>query len=157
MYQLGIARFSAVVATLGLAASLNALQAQAASQVVTVLYAGSLVTPMEGPVKSALRERGIEFQGQPGVDLSGTRSLGAGRHRTGRRRFLLPDRSDCAQLPFIPLPGNAALTNRIAYTLAVMKAAPHPDAARAFAAFILTGEGRKILETAGLNYLPQTH
>ncbi|MGB6518149.1 MAG: hypothetical protein WBE79_06555 [Candidatus Cybelea sp.] len=33
---------------------------------------------------------------------------------------------------------------------------PHPDAARTFAAFVLTGEGRKILETAGLTYLPKT-
>lgn len=33
---------------------------------VTVLYAGSLVTPMEGPVKNALRDRGIDFQGEPG-------------------------------------------------------------------------------------------
>jgi molybdate/tungstate transport system substrate-binding protein len=58
---------------------------------------------------------------------------------------------------FIPLPGAAAMTDRITYTLAVMKAAAHPDAARAFADFILTGGGRKILETAGLTYLPQTH
>jgi ABC-type molybdate transport system substrate-binding protein len=49
------------------------------------------------------------------------------------------------------------MTDRITYTLAVMKAAAHPDAARTFADFILTGEGRKILETAGLSYLPRTH
>jgi molybdate/tungstate transport system substrate-binding protein len=36
------------------------------SGVVSVLYAGSLVTPMEGPVKNALRDRGIDFQGEPG-------------------------------------------------------------------------------------------
>lgn len=36
-------------------------------QTVDVLYAGSLVTPMEGPVKAALlSERGIDFEGQPG-------------------------------------------------------------------------------------------
>lgn len=40
--------------------------AAAPSGAVTVLYAGSLVTPMEGPVKAALRERGIDFQGEPG-------------------------------------------------------------------------------------------
>ncbi|MBV8489083.1 MAG: extracellular solute-binding protein [Candidatus Eremiobacteraeota bacterium] len=31
-----------------------------------MLYAGSLVTPMEGPVKAALRALGIDFQGEPG-------------------------------------------------------------------------------------------
>jgi hypothetical protein len=34
-----------------------------------------------------------------------------------------------------------------------MKDAPHPDAADTFAAFILTGGGRTILEQAGLTYL----
>ena len=33
-----------------------------------------------------------------------------------------------------------------------MKNAPHPDAAKAFADFILTGPGRAILEHAGLTY-----
>ena len=31
---------------------------------VSVLYAGSLVTPMEGPIKTALAAKGIDFQGQ---------------------------------------------------------------------------------------------
>ena len=57
-------------------------------------------------------------------------------------------------LHFVPLPGAAALTDRITYTLAVMKDAPHPEQARAFEAFILSGEGREILEHAGLTYLP---
>jgi molybdate/tungstate transport system substrate-binding protein len=54
---------------------------------------------------------------------------------------------------FIPLPGPAALTDRITYTLAVMKAAAHPQAAKVFTDFILTGQGRTILERAGLSYL----
>jgi molybdate/tungstate transport system substrate-binding protein len=54
---------------------------------------------------------------------------------------------------FIPLPGNAALTDRITYTLAIMSAPPHPKAARTFADFILTGPGRTLLERAGLTYL----
>jgi molybdate/tungstate transport system substrate-binding protein len=54
---------------------------------------------------------------------------------------------------FIPLPGKASLTDRITYTLAVMRAAPHPNGAKAFADFILTGRGRTILERAGLTYL----
>lgn len=54
---------------------------------------------------------------------------------------------------FLPLPGKAALTDRITYTLAVMRAAPHPAEAKAFAQFILTGPGRTILERAGLTYL----
>ncbi len=54
---------------------------------------------------------------------------------------------------FVPLPGKAALTDRITYTLAVMRDAPHPKQARAFAEFILVGRGRTILERAGLTYL----
>ena len=57
---------------------------------------------------------------------------------------------------FLPLPGKAALTDRITYTLAVMRAAPHPQEAKAFAQFILTGPGRAILERAGLTYLNST-
>ena len=53
---------------------------------------------------------------------------------------------------FVPLPGRAALTDRITYTLAVMQNAPHARAAQAFAAFLLTGPGRTILERAGLQY-----
>jgi molybdate/tungstate transport system substrate-binding protein len=34
--------------------------------VVNVLYAGSLVTPMEGPVTEALRADGVQFAGEPG-------------------------------------------------------------------------------------------
>ncbi|MGA8097079.1 MAG: extracellular solute-binding protein [Candidatus Cybelea sp.] len=275
MHQLGFARLSALVASLGLAVALSVTHAQAASQVVKVLYAGSLVTPMEGPIKSALSERGIDFQGEPGgskelanliaagvrspdvfisvnpklvtglgdrvataTTFAGTslgvawapnsrfahlfdsvrarmttlqRALGTPGLKIGRtdpkldpkgaytiegmrmwlgsagaRRILGDDenpsqifpeenllaRVDTGQIDvgffyqteaiarnyhFIPLPGPAALTDRITYALAVMKAAPHPDAARTFAAFILTGEGRKILETAGLTYLPKTH
>src|SRR5579872_4013443 len=33
---------------------------------VTVLYAGSLVTPMEGPIKDALRAQGIDMQSEGG-------------------------------------------------------------------------------------------
>lgn len=54
---------------------------------------------------------------------------------------------------FVALPGKAALTDHITYTLALMRAAPHPKQARAFADFILTGRGRTILERAGLTYL----
>ncbi len=54
---------------------------------------------------------------------------------------------------FVQLPGAGALTDRITYTLAVMKHASHPAAAATFAAIILTGQGRTILEHAGLTYL----
>jgi molybdate transport system substrate-binding protein len=40
--------------------------AAAAQGVVKVLYAGSLVTPMEGPVKARLHDWGIDFEGEPG-------------------------------------------------------------------------------------------
>ncbi len=248
---------------------------QASAQIVSVLYAGSLVTPMEGPIKSALGERGIDFQGESGgskeltnLILGGVRSpdvfigvnpeliaelgdrvasattfagtslgvawapdskhaalfdaVAAGttplRHaletpglrigrtdpqldpkgaytvqgvtiwlgRDGERQLLGDDENPSQIFPeedllarvdtgqadvgffyrteaiarhyrFVPLPGDAALTNRITYTLAIMKAAPHPDAARAFGAFILTGAGRAILEKAGLTYLSSGH
>jgi len=237
-----------------------------------VLYAGSLVTPMEGPIKTSLGAQGIDFQGEPGgskeltnLILAGVRSpdvficvdpklvsklgdrvasattfaetslgvawapnskyanlfdrvvsgaipleralstpgLRIGRTdpqldpkgaytvegvtmwlgRDGEHRLLGDDENPSQIFPeqdllarvdtgqadvgffyrteaiargyrFVPLPGNAALTDRITYTLAVMKAAAHPAAAKAFADFILTGEGRAILERAGLTYLP---
>jgi molybdate/tungstate transport system substrate-binding protein len=238
---------------------------------VSVLYAGSLVTAMEGPIKSALLDAHLDFEGEPGgskalanlvlagvrfpdvfisvdpriVSSLGTRvasattfagtSLGiawaptskyaalfdavAGGTtplqraletsglRIGRtdpqldpkgaytlqavtmwlgdagERQLLGDDQNPAQIfpeqdllarvdtgqadvgffyrteaiargyKFVPLPGKAALTDRITYTLAVMRAAPHPKQAKAFADFILTGRGRTILERAGLTYL----
>jgi molybdate/tungstate transport system substrate-binding protein len=250
------------------------MQARAGSDVVNVLYAGSLVTPMEGPIKSALRTRGIDFEGEPGgskelanLILAGIRSpdifisvnpalvtklgdrvasattfagtslgiawapnskyanlfqnVSAGATslqsaletpglRIGRtdpqldpkgaytvqgvtmwlghdgERKLLGDDENPAQIfpeqdllarvdtgqadvgffyrteaiargyTFVPLPGTAALTDRITYTLAVMKAAAHPAAAQTFADFILSGEGRSILERAGLTYLGNT-
>jgi molybdate/tungstate transport system substrate-binding protein len=55
---------------------------------------------------------------------------------------------------FIPFPGATALNGHITFTLAIMKDAPHPDAARKFTDFILTGAGRSILQQAGLTYVP---
>jgi len=49
---------------------------------------------------------------------------------------------------FVPLPGKAALTDRITYTLAIMKARRNPRQAKAFSDFILSGPGRAILERA---------
>jgi molybdate/tungstate transport system substrate-binding protein len=270
LHQLGLSRLSALATGLAIALLVGATGVQAASQVVIVLYAGSLVTPMEGPIESALAQRGIDFQGEPGgskelanliiggvrspdvfisVDpklvaelgdrvasettfagtslgiawaprskyaalfdsvAAGTASLQSALETPGLRigrtdpqldpkgaytvegvtmwlghdgehRLLGDDENPSQIFPeqdllarvdtgqadvgffyrteaiarsyrFVPLPGDAALTNRITYTLAIMKAAPHPDAARAFAAFVLTGEGRAILEKAGLTY-----
>jgi molybdate/tungstate transport system substrate-binding protein len=240
--------------------------------VVTVLYAGSLVTPMEGPIKDALRAQNVDFQGQPGgskalahlisaglkspdvfisVDpalvaglgdkvassatFAGT-SLGIGWTakskyaavfadvvagkttllaalatpglRIGRtdpkvdpkgsytiegmkmlasddgEHRILGDDDNAAQvfpeedllvrieggeadvgffyhteavargLNFYPLPGKASLSDKITYTIALMKNAPHPDAASAFVTFIRTGAGKEILQRAGLEYLP---
>lgn len=238
---------------------------------VSVLYAGSLVTPMEGPVKSALAAAGVDFQGEgggskmlanliasgsktPDVFVSvdpklvaglgskvasactfGGTSLGVGwsaRSRyagvfadaasgkttllhalqtpglsigrtdprldpkgaytvqgmqlyagpTVERRILgddenqtqtFPEEDLLARLetgqadvgflyeteavargfPFVALPGAAALTNRITYTIAILTAAPHPQGAAAFRRFLLTGPGRSILEHAGVHYL----
>jgi len=237
---------------------------------VTVLYAASLVTPMEGAIKSALLARGVDFQGQPGgskalanlidaglktpdifisvnpklvsglgakvsksLTFAGT-SLGIGWSdqskyaamfakvesgnmslldalatpglRIGRtdpkldpkgsftiegmklfagdarEHAILGDDANAMQvfpeedllvrveggeadvgffyrteaiargLHFIPLPGKAALSDEISYTIALMQNAPHPEAARAFYAYITTGAGRGILEKAGLQY-----
>jgi molybdate/tungstate transport system substrate-binding protein len=239
--------------------------------VVSVLYAGSLVTQMEGPIKKTLRSEGLDFQGQPGgskalanliasgvkspdvfisVNPSLVRRLGAkvasattfagtslgigwsdkskdaslfdsvaagkisvsdalstSGLRVGRtdpkldpkgaytieamkmlmgesaeRRILGDDenadqvfpeedlltRVDLGEadagffyrteaiargLHFVALPGKASLSDKITYTLAVMKSAPHAAQAKAFAEFILTGAGKPILQKAGIDYL----
>lgn len=66
--------------------------------------------------------------------------------------FLYSTESTARKIPAVELPGKAALSDEITYTLAIMKGAPHPVAARTFADFILTGSGRKILEDAGIHY-----
>jgi molybdate/tungstate transport system substrate-binding protein len=239
---------------------------------VQVLYAGSLVTPMEGPIKSALATRGIDFEGQgagskqlakfiasglknPDIFISVDPQLVTGlgskvlssrtfahtslglawsdsskynalfqrvasgkttalsalqtpRLRMGRtdpeldpkgvytidavkilagangEQQILGSDSNSGQvfpeevlltrvetgdvdvgffyrteavarnLHFVPLPGAASMSDRVSYTLAVMRDAPHPDQAKQFADFILTGEGTAILERAGLEYIP---
>lgn len=236
----------------------------AQGRAVSVLYAGSLVTPMEGPVAAALARRGVTLQGEPLgskeianliiaglrrpdavilVDPSlestlerrgliarswtlGTTSLGLGWSQKSRlatrprqtartiltspglriartdprldpkgaytieavRIFLgsaeeravlgtdenpvqtFPEESLLVRLEsgeadvgfvyeteavarhlhFLPLPGRASFSDRIVYTLAILKAAPHPAVAHAFAAFLLRGPGRAILERAGM-------
>lgn len=236
---------------------------------VSVLYAGSLVTPMEGPIADALRTQGIAFRGEPGgskklanyilagvrapdvfisvdpsnVDRLGTRvasstifaqtSLGiawsdksrfadllasaqSGKTplltalatpglkigRTdpqldpkgtytveaitalagpqGKARLLGSDENSAQTFPeedllarletgeidvgffyrteaiargyhFVALPPGSA--SRIVYVLAIMRDPPHPQQAEAFAGFILHGQGRDVLERAGLDYL----
>ncbi len=66
--------------------------------------------------------------------------------------FLYSTEAIARKIPFVPLPGKAALTDEITYTLAIMKNAPHPEAAQRFAEFILKGDGRAILERAGIQY-----
>jgi molybdate/tungstate transport system substrate-binding protein len=245
--------------------------AAALSNVVSVLYAGSLVTPMEGGIKAALAARGIDFQGQPGgsqmlahliaagaknpdvfisVDPTLVTSLGTkvaratafattslgvawsprsryaslfaqvgagktpllaalstqglrigrtdpkldpkGRYTVdamnllagsaGAQRILGDPENDAQIFPeedllaridtgqadvgffyrteaiarglqFAALPGKAAMSDQITYTIAVMRNAPHLDQAETFEEFILTGEGKGILEAAGLEYL----
>jgi ABC-type molybdate transport system substrate-binding protein len=43
--------------------------------------------------------------------------------------------------------------DKITYTIAVMRDAPHPTQASAFEAFILSGTGKRILQDAGIEYL----
>lgn len=239
--------------------------------VVSVVYAGSLVTPMEGPIKAALAQQGIDFQGQgagskmlanliaagtknPDIFISvdpklvtglgakvarattfaGT-SLGIGWSDQSRQAALFasvaagktsivaalstpglaigrtdpkldpkggytveavtilagPDgekrilgdpendaqifpeedllaRIDTGQadvgffykteavargLHFVPLPGKASMSDKITYTIARLRNAPHPARATAFEQFILTGQGKTILQNAGIDYL----
>jgi molybdate/tungstate transport system substrate-binding protein len=56
------------------------------------------------------------------------------------------------QFEFAPFQGEGSMSDKITYTLAIMKNAQHPAAAKAFADYILTGEGRTILEKDGLRY-----
>ncbi|HEY9084927.1 MAG TPA: extracellular solute-binding protein [Candidatus Tyrphobacter sp.] len=248
----------------------------ASAAFVTVLYAGSLVTPMEGPISHALATHGITFQGEgrgsreianfvvaglrnpdvvicvdpsivtgltrrgfvarswtfgsatlgigwtmksrdflffdeveggrqpladqlrefegtdvriartdPRLDPKGAYTLEAMRMlmgAVGERRLLGNDENPAQVFPeqdllvrletgeadfgfvysteararglgFIPLPGRASLSDKIRYTVAILKGAPHPQAARAFVDFILHGEGRQILKNAGITYL----
>ncbi|MEO6835823.1 MAG: extracellular solute-binding protein [Candidatus Tumulicola sp.] len=265
--RIGIAALATIAAAIFAIASTVLAQTPGT---VSVLYAGSLVTPMEGPIKSSLAAAGIDFQGEGGgskmlahliasgsknpdafisVDPSlvtglGSRvaqaytfagtSLGIGWSKQSRyaallagvadgktpllaalatpgltigrtdpkldpkgvytveavamlagadgaRRILGGDENAAQTFPeedllvrietgqadvgffykaeavarglyFTPLPGAAAMSDRITYTLAIMKNAPHPAPAQAFKAFILTGAGRRILQKAGLVY-----
>jgi molybdate/tungstate transport system substrate-binding protein len=56
------------------------------------------------------------------------------------------------KVPFWAFPGEASMSDKLTYTLAVMKDAPHPEAAQAFAKFVLTGEGSHILQEGGVRY-----
>lgn len=55
-------------------------------------------------------------------------------------------------LHFVPLPGKASMSGKITYTIAVLRDAPDPRAARRFERFIVSGQGRAILARAGLVY-----
>jgi molybdate/tungstate transport system substrate-binding protein len=66
--------------------------------------------------------------------------------------FVYSTEARARHLAFIPLPGAASMSDKIRYSIAIMKSAPHPAAARAFVQFILSGPGRPILEAAGLAY-----
>ncbi len=256
-----------VASTLVLAFSPVSAQTNA---VVSVLYAGSLVTPMEGPIKSALAAKGIDVQGQgagskqlanfiasgiknpdvfisvdpklvsglgskvahaetfaatrlgigwsdtskyaalfrsvasgktsvlialqtpglkigrtdPKLDPKGTYTVEAMKLLAGadeEEKIFGPDENSMQTFPeedllaridvgeadvgffykteavarglhFVPLPGAAAMSDKITYTIAVMKAAPHPDQAKAFEDFIVNGEGKTILQKAGVDY-----
>lgn len=259
------------IAVLAFAAPLFASASAQTARPVSVLYAGSLVTLMEGPIKASLAASGIDFQGEGGgskvlanliasgaknpdvfvsVDPAlvtglgarvsyaatfastslgigwssqsryaalfasvaagktpllaalSTRGLAIGRTdpkldpkgaytieamtllagKDGERKILGDDENQAQTFPeedllarietgqadagffyktetvarglnFFPLPGAASLSDRITYTLALMKGAPHPQAAAAFRDFLLRGDGKRILERAGLTYL----
>jgi molybdate/tungstate transport system substrate-binding protein len=52
----------------------------------------------------------------------------------------------------IELPNDSNLSNEIAYAIGIVKGAPNPRAAQTFVDFVLRGDGRRILESAGLRY-----
>jgi molybdate/tungstate transport system substrate-binding protein len=249
------------------------MPALAETQTVVVLYAGSLVTPMEGPIKAALAKQGIDFQGQGGgskmlanlisagaktpdvfvsvdpkivlglgskvldAETFASTSLGIGWSNNSKRAALFDSvaagktsmvsalstpgltigrtdpkldpkggytveavtllagaggakqvlgdpenetqifpeedllaRIDTGQadvgffykteavargLHFVALPGKAAMSEKITYTIAELRNAPHPELAEKFDQFIIKGEGKAILEKAGIEYLSQ--
>jgi molybdate/tungstate transport system substrate-binding protein len=67
--------------------------------------------------------------------------------------FMYASEARARYFEFVPFPGESSMSDRIQYTLAIMKDAQHPAQARAFADFILEGPGREILEKLGLKYL----
>lgn len=58
-------------------------------------------------------------------------------------------------LDFWPLPGKASLSDKIVYTISIMKNAPHSATARAFTDFILSKDGTTLLRDAGLHPVGQ--
>jgi molybdate/tungstate transport system substrate-binding protein len=52
----------------------------------------------------------------------------------------------------IELPAGTNLANDIAFGIAVLPHAPHPENAQTFLSFILYGQGKRILESAGLHF-----
>jgi len=265
LYKLVVAAVSTVLAA---GALIGASPRSPAATVVDVLYAASLVTPMQGPVADALRAAGTQLLGEPGGSkklanfiASGVRSpdvfisadpsivagldgvgsstvfartsigiawspksrynslfqrvaagkvslfqaLSAAGLKLGRtdpqldpkgvltvraikaiagatveRQLLGEDenpnqifpeedllaRVDTGEIdvgffyhieavsrgyPYVSLPPSPA--SQVSYALAIMKNAPHPQAAQTFATFILKGKGRDILQRAGLDYV----
>lgn len=55
-------------------------------------------------------------------------------------------------LRVVELPADTNLSRQITYAIAVLRRAPHPQAAKTFAAFILAGGGKAALEQAGIAY-----
>lgn len=66
--------------------------------------------------------------------------------------FLYSTEARARHLDFIPLPGAASMSQKIRYVVAIVRGAPHPAAASAFADFLLRGEGHAILHALGLSY-----
>jgi molybdate/tungstate transport system substrate-binding protein len=66
--------------------------------------------------------------------------------------FLYSSEAIARHLHYVPLPGAAALSDKITYTVVILKRAPHPEAARRFVDFIVSGGGKPILEAAGITY-----
>lgn len=57
----------------------------------------------------------------------------------------------------VELPPDSNLSTRIAYAVGIMSDAPHPAAAQTFVRFLLRGDGRRILEAAGVRYFAHPH
>ncbi len=115
----------------------------------------------KGALTLALMKRAQSYYRIPGLE---ERVLGApenpaqvlpeealvGRLQSGEldAGFFYSTETSDARIPAVSLP--AAITPKAAYTVTLIRAAPHPASAEAFVAFLLGPEGRRLMSEHGL-------
>jgi molybdate/tungstate transport system substrate-binding protein len=131
------------------------------------------------PLVPVLKDPGLRLgRTDPAVDPKGQKSLAAlaalgvapggpeqvfpeedllARVETGQldAGFFYTTETHVSGIRVVPLPQGIGSRPGIAviYAIEALSRAPHPDGARAFVDFILTGSGRKLLQDAGVTYL----